>query len=119
MFKRNTSSKERGFFMCACVLCCSNEKNLNHISCNVPRLNVICLTLKKHMLRKRNQRVFYAKEWDFEIRFREQCGWGIFKMNYTLATYTENFDRDSPLSFSNTWDFTLSLSNSSFLLRIF
>lgn len=52
------------------------------------------------MLRKRNQHVFYAKEWegwDFETCFREQCGWGVFKMNYPLATYSENFDQDSPL----------------------
>ena len=57
MCKRDTGSRERGFFlMCAPVLGCSNEKNLNHISCNVPRLNVICLTKKKTHVEKKKPR---------------------------------------------------------------
>lgn len=46
------------------------------------------------MLRKRNQQFFYTKEWE-GWDFREQCGWGIFRMNYPLATYSENFDQES------------------------
>lgn len=49
IFKREREQYRQGIFVCVCVyvLCCCNEKNLNHISCNVPRLNVICLTFIK------------------------------------------------------------------------
>lgn len=61
LFKKEHKQCGEGIFIY--VLCCSNENNLNHISCNVPRLNVMYLTFKKaHVEKKNTHHVFYAKE---------------------------------------------------------
>ena len=120
MCKRNIGSTERGFFMYASVLCCSNEKNINHISCNVPRLNVICLTKKKNTCwEKETKMSFMLRNGTLRHTSENNVGGEFFKWIIHLPRIQKIFDQDSPLSFSNTWDFTLSLSNLSFLLRIF
>jgi hypothetical protein len=51
IFKKEHKQCTKGNFWF--TVCHSNEKNLNYISCNVPRLNVVYLTLKKAHVEKK------------------------------------------------------------------
>lgn len=65
---------------------------------------IIFLVLKKVHIEENEPILFYAKEWegwDFKTSFREQCGWGVLKQNYPLATVFRKFWSRQFFDFSN------------------